>query len=167
MIEQRDFTPQELLVWCRFLSLNMVGAAMAYVREQEGAVDGLIEAMSSRLGSALSGMSGGGVEPAMLGLLLNVEALGSEVRSRSISPESGEIAVDSLPGQRLIADLEDRFEVALSQVELLSISGVERDELNRLFDLFGAIAAGGQLEFQRDEDSAATGTEQRLTLRVW
>lgn len=163
MFEQRDFTPRELLVWCRFLSLNLVGAAMVYVREREGSVDGLIEDMSKRLGDALSGMCGGGVETAMLGLLLNVEALGGEIRSRSLSPESGEIVVDRLPGQRILADLEDRFEVALSQEDLLSISGVAPEELNRLFDLFGAIAAGTQLEFQRDD----VGEEQRLTLRVW
>lgn len=162
-MQQRDFSQGELLAWCRFLTITLLGSALSYAREREGSVDGLLEEMTRRLSDVFETRSGGGVEAAMLGLLLNVEAVGGEIGGRAIGPESGEVLVSSLPGERIPRDLLEQFDVALSQEDLLAIGGTTRDELNRLFDLFGAVAALEGFEYLRDDE----GDEQRLRLRVW
>lgn len=163
MIEPRPYTPQELLAWCRLLTLTLTGAAMTYAREQEGSIDGFVELASQRLSSLLGGASVGAIEPAMLGLLLNSEAVGGEILSRAVNPEEAEAVVADLPGQRVSTDLEDRFEVSITPEQILEAAGVSQDDLNRLFDIFGAVAASQGFEFAREE----TAEGQRLLLRVW
>lgn len=163
MLQQRPYTPNELLTWCRLLCLSLTGAALAYTREREGTVDGLVDYLSERIPGMGLGAGFGSVEAAMLGLLLNVEAVGGRIESRSVNPEGAEVVTTSLPGQALMQELEDRFEVALSPDDLLAGLGVGQDELNQLLDIFGRAAATDAFEFTREEES----DEQRLALRVW
>jgi hypothetical protein len=163
MLQQRPYTPDELLTWCRLLCLSLTGAALAYTREREGSVDGLVNYLSERIPGMAMGAGFGSVEAAMLGLLLNVEAVGGRIESRAVNPEGAEIVTTNLPGDALIQALEDRFEVALSPNDLLSGLGISQVELNRLLDIFGRAAATDAFEFVREEE----GDEQKLALRVW
>ena len=163
MLQQRPYSAQELLAWCRLLTLSLAGAALSYTKEREGAVDGLTEYWSERLGGLSMGVPGGGVESALLGLLLNVESIGGEITSRAMNPEGAEVVVKSLPGERVCGDIEDRFEVALSDDDLLAGAGVTREELNQLLDVFGTAAAGSEFEYRRETEDDT----QRLILRVW
>ncbi|HEX3723828.1 MAG TPA: hypothetical protein VHV31_13630 [Nitrolancea sp.] len=163
MLEQRPYTPNELLTWCRLLCLSLAGAAMVYTREREGTIDGLVAYMSERIPGIGLGAGFGSVEAAMLGLLLNVEAIGGRIESRAVNPEGAELVTASLPGERLMTDLEDRFEVALSEEDLLQGLGVSRRDLDQLLDVFGRAAATTDFEYSREEE----GDAQRLSLRVW
>ena len=163
MLQQRPYTPDELLTWCRLLCLSLTGAALAYTREREGSVDGLVNYLSERIPGMAMGAGFGSVEAAMLGLLLNVEAVGGRIESRAVNPEGAEIVTTNLPGDALIQALEDRFEIALSPNDLLSGLGISQVELNRLLDIFGRAAATDAFEFVREEE----GDEQKLALRVW
>ncbi len=163
MLEQRPYSPNELLAWCRLLTLSLAGSALSYAKERDGNVDGLVDWWSERLSGFSMGVPGGGVESALLGLLLNVEAIGGDITSRSVNPEGAEVVVKSLPGEHVPEELDYRFEVALSEEDLLSIIGVTRDELNRLLDVFGAAAAGTGFEYGRSSE----GDAEHLTLRVW
>jgi hypothetical protein len=163
MLEHRPYTPHELLTWCRLLCLSLAGSAMAYTREREGTIDGLVAFMSERIPGIGMGDAFGSVEAAMLGLLLNVEAVGGRIDSRAVNPEGAELVTTSLPGERLMADLEDRFEVALSEENLLKGLGVSQKGLNQLLDIFGRAAATTAFEFVREEEDEL----QRLALRVW
>jgi len=163
MLQQRPYTPDELLTWCRLLCLSLTGAALAYTREREGSVDGLVNYLSERIPGMAMGAGFGSVEAAMLGLLLNVEAVGGRIESRAVNPEGAEIVTTNLPGDALIQALEDRFEVALSPNDLLSGLGISQVELNRLLDIFGRAAATDAFEFVREDE----GDEQKLALRVW
>ena len=99
----------------------------------------------------------------MLGLLLNVEAIGGQIESRAVNAEGAELVTTSLPGQRLMVELDDRFEVALSEENLLEGLGVSQKDLNQLLDIFGRAAATTAFEFVREEEDDA----QKLALRVW
>ncbi len=136
---------------------------MAYVKDREGSVDGLVDFWSERLAGLSMEAPGGGVEAALLGLLLNVEAIGGQIGSRAVNPEGAEILVQSLPGERVSDDIEDRFEVSLTGEDLLAVLGITREELNRLLDVFGYAAAKGNFEFRHESDDGA----ERLNLRVW
>jgi hypothetical protein len=105
----------------------------------------------------------GSVEAAMLGLLLNVEAVGGRIESRAVNPEGAEVVTTNLPGDALMQDLEHRFEVALRPDDLLAGLGVSQEELNQLLDIFGRAAATDASEFVREEE----GDAQTLALRVW
>ena len=163
MLERRDFTPQELLAWNRFLSLVLLGSALAFIREREGSLDEFVGFAAGRLGTLWSGIAGGGTEPALLALLLNVQAAGADLRADTVNPEEGEVVVSDLPGDTLYAELEDRFEVVLRPDDLLALAGVSQEELNRLLDVFGAAVGGGDFEYRRQPE----GDGQRLTLRRW
>lgn len=163
MLQQRPYSAQELLAWNRLLALSLAAAAMSYTREREGTIDGLTGYWSERLAGLSMGLPGGGVESALLGLLLNVEAIGAELTSRAVNPEGAEVVVKSLPGERVCSDIEDRFEVALSDNDLLAVAGVTREELNQLLDVFGAAAAGSEFEYRRETEDDT----HRLILRVW
>jgi hypothetical protein len=163
MLQQRPFSPNELLAWCRLMALSLAGSAMAYAKDRDGSVDGLVQFWSERLAGLSMGVPGGGVESALLGLLLNVEALGGEITSRSVNPEGAEVVVKSLPGERVVDEVEHRFEVALTEEDLLTVAGVTREELNHLLDVFGTAAAGAGFEFLRAEEDG----NQHLTMRVW
>ncbi len=136
---------------------------MSYTRDREGSVDGLTQFWSERLAGLSMGVPGGGVESALLGLLLNVESIGGEVISRAVNPEGAEIVVKSLPGQRIRDEVEHRFEVILRDEELLAAAGLTREELNRVLDVFGSAAAGSDFEYSRETENDT----QRLSLRVW
>lgn len=163
MLEQRPYSPNELLAWCRLLTLSLAGSALSYAKEREGDVDGLVEWWSERLSRFSMGVPGGGVESALLGLLLNVEAIGGQITSRAVNPEGAEVVVKSLPGDHVPEELDYRFEVSQSEEDLLAVMGVSREDLNRLLDVFGAAAAGTRFEYGRSSE----GDEERLTLRVW
>ena len=163
MLEHRPYTPEELLTWCRLLCLSLVGSAMSYTREREGTIDGLVAHLSERIPGIGMGDAFGSVEAAMLGLLLNVEAIGGRIDSRAVNPEGAELVTTSLPGERLMADLADRFDVALSEEDFLEGLGVSQKDLNQLLDIFGRAAATTAFEFVRDEEDI----RQRLALRVW
>jgi hypothetical protein len=163
MLQQRPYTPNELLTWCRLLCLSLTGAALAYTREREGSVAGLVDYLSERIPGMALGAGFGSVEAAMLGLLLNVEAIGGRIESRAVNPEGAEVVTPNLPGDALMQDLEDRFEVALNPDDLLAGLGVSQEELNQLLDVFGRAAATTAFEFVREEEGGA----QKLALRVW
>jgi hypothetical protein len=163
VLQQRPYSASELLAWCRLLALGLAGSAMAYVREREGSIDGLIDFWSERLAGLSMEIPGGGVEQVLLGLLLNVEAIGAEITSRSVNPEGGEVEVGSLPGVRVRQGIEDQFEVSLSDEEILAAFGMTREEMNRLLDVFGRAAAKSSFEYLRQEED---GTQQ-LKLRAW
>jgi hypothetical protein len=164
MLEQRPYTPNELLTWCRLLCLSLAGSAMAYTREREGTIDGLVAFMSERIPGMAMGAGFGSVEAAILGLLLNVEAIGGQIASRAVNPEGAELVTTSVPGEQLMQELEDRFEVVLSEENLLEGIGVSRRDLDQLLDVFGRAAATSAFEFVREEEE---GGPQRLALRVW
>ncbi len=163
MLQQRPYSANELLAWCRLLALSLSGSAMAYVKEREGSVDGLVDFWSERLAGLSMEVPGGGVEAALLGLLLNVEAIGGEISSRGVNPEGAEVVVSRLPGEQIRSELEDQFEVSLASEDLLAALGVTRDELNRLLDVFGHAAAKATFEYQRETKEES----ERLNLRVW
>lgn len=163
MLQQRPYTPHELLAWCRLLAVSLAGSAMAYAREREGSCDGLLEFWRERLAGLSLDAPGDRIEPALLGLQLNLEAIGGKITSRAVNPEGAELVVSSLPGERLMQDLEDRFEVSLAEADLLAGLGVTSEELNRLLDVFGHAAARASFEYQRESE----GDTQRLNLRVW
>ncbi len=163
MLQQRPYSPNELLAWCRLLTLSLAGSALSYAKERDGDVEGLIQCWSERLSRFSLGVPGGGVESALLGLLLNVEAIGGQITSRAVNPEGAEVVVKSLPGQHVPEELDYRFEVTQSEEDLLAVMGVSREELNRLLDVFGAAAAGAGFEYARSTE----GDVQHLTLRVW
>ncbi len=163
MLQQRPYSPNELLAWCRLLSMSLIGTAISYTREREGSIDGLMQAWTDLLGGLSTGVAGGGVESALLGLLLNVEAIGGEITSRAVNPEGAEVEVKSLPGERISDEIEHRFEVLLREEDLLAATGVTREELNRLLDVFGKAAAGTGFEYDREGEDG----KERLTLRVW
>lgn len=165
MYEPRAYTTAELLDWCRFSALTLLGLALAYARERDGSVDGFVSFAASKLEASGGTLGAGGVEAAALGLALSVEALGAEVRSRSMTAEQADLTISDLPSERLCQDLEDRFEVQITPEEMLALAGVTREEMSRVYDILGAAAAAGGVEFQREaaEDDAG----QRLTLRAW
>lgn len=160
MAEHRDYTADELLTWCRFETLLLLGSLLAYTGQREGRLEHALDFLAQRLGDVFSGSQG--VESAMLGLRLNLEALGVEIRSTSVSPEAGELVVGGLPSAPLVEDLEERFEVAVTPDELLGLIGLPREELERLYDLLGSAAAGSRLAYDR----APLEGGWRLTLRA-
>lgn len=164
MLEPREYTPRELLAWSRFSGLSLLGLALAYIRERDGAVDGFVSFAGERLAEAWGGFGAGDVESAMLGLLLSAEALGAEVRSRAMNPEEAEAVVSNLPGPQMCQDLEDRFDVQVTPEDILALAGVSQDEMNRLFDILGAAAAAGGFEFRREPEGEDA---QRLVVRAW
>jgi hypothetical protein len=162
-MEHREFNERELLAWCRFVSATLLGIALAYARDRGGGIDDFVDYARAQTSQAWEGLGGRGVEPAALGLLLNVDALGGDVHSRQVSPESGEIVTGSLPGQRVSDGLADRFEVDLSPDQIRALAGVSEDELNRVLDILAGIADAAGVEYER-----ASGEDgQRIVLRAW
>lgn len=164
MNEPRPYTARELLAWSRFAALTLFGVAMDYARERAGSTEALIAFAQARLAETWSGLNPGSVEGAMLSLLLNAEALGAEVRSRAMNPEEAEAIVTNLPGEQVSRDLEHEFDVAITPEEILSMAGVSQEELNQLYDVFGAVAAASGLEYRREPEGADA---QRIVLRAW
>ncbi|HET7037538.1 MAG TPA: hypothetical protein VFI42_17770 [Thermomicrobiaceae bacterium] len=158
MIEPRRYTTEELLAWCRFAALTLLGSALAYTREREGTLDSLIDFISQRLSDVYGGTLG--VEPAMLGLLLNVQALGGELRSTMMNPAEGEAVVSNLPGEQVAAAVAELFDVAVTAEDMLALCGISQADLNRLYDIFGQAAAGAGLVYAREPLDG----DQRLTL---
>lgn len=163
MLEQRPYSASELLAWSRLLSLILAGSALAYVTQGEGSGEGLITWWKEKLGVLATGTRGGGVENALLGLLLNLEVIGAEIQSRAVNAEGAEVAVTGLPGEKIGEEVEHGFEVEVSQEELLEVVGLRRDELQQILDVFGAAAAGADFEYVREKE----GATQLLKLRVW
>lgn len=163
MVEQRPYSAEELLAWSRLLGMVLAGSALAYVKEREGTVDELLQWWEEKLGVLATGTRGGGVENALLGLLLNLEAIGAEIRSKAVNAEGAEVAVLSLPGRKIGAEVEDHFEVEVRQDQLLELMGIGHDELDRMLDVFGAAAAGVAFEYVREQE----GDTQLLKVRVW
>ena len=163
MLEQRPYSAEELLAWSRLLIVMLAGTALTYVKEHEGSVDGLIAFWDEKLEVLLSGTHSGGVENALLGLLLNMEAIGADIKSTVANAEGAEIAVGSLPGKKIGEGIEHHFEVEVSEGELLELIGTTREDLNKLLDCFGAATGGMNLEFMREGE----GDTQLLKLRVW
>lgn len=163
MFEPRDYTPRELQIWGRFTSLTLLGLALAWVRERDGSLDDFIGFAGGRLAASWEGMGAGGIEAATLALLLNVQSLGAEVSSRAMNPEEGEIVASNLPSATLCRELEEYFEVEAEPEELLAIAGVTQEEINRLFDIFGAVPAAAGFDYQRETDQSG---QQRLMLRA-
>ncbi|HET9014481.1 MAG TPA: hypothetical protein VFN57_02720 [Thermomicrobiaceae bacterium] len=164
MMEPRKYSPAELLAWSRLAGLTLVGLALAYARERDGSVDEFVDFASARLAESWGAPAGGGVEVALLGLLLNAEALGADVLSRAMNPEEAEAVLSDLPGERVVRDLDDRFEVQLTAEDVLAAAGVNQAEMNRVYDMIGAAAAAAGVEYRR-EPAAAVG--QRIVLRTW
>jgi len=164
MFEPREYTVAELLTWARFAALTLVGVALSYARERDGSVDRFIDFASARLSERWGAPAGGGVEAAMLGFLLNAEALGADVRGRAMNPEEAEAVLSDLPGERVMRDLDDRFEVLLSTEDLLEAAGVSREEMNRVYDVLGAAAAAAGFEYRRETDAAGG---QQIVLQAW
>lgn len=160
MLERREYTVPELLAWCRFTSMLLLGSALAYTREREGTVDQLIDFAGQRLSALYSGTLG--VESAMLGLRLSLEALGAEVRTSSQNPEEGEIVAGNLPSERLTGSLSEHFDLDVRPADILALCGLGQDDLNRLYDLLGTAAAGPSLAYEREPLDG----DQRLTLRA-
>lgn len=160
MIEPRRYNTEELLAWCRFAAMTLLGSMLAYTREREGTLDPLIDFIGNRLSDVYGGALG--VEPAMLGLLLNVQALGAELRSSMLNPAEGEAVVSNLPSEAEAAAVEDLFDVAVTAEDILALCDVSQEEMNRLLDIFGAAAAGAGLAYQREP----LDDDQRLTLRA-
>src|SRR5579884_3775862 len=160
MFEPRRYTTEELLTWCRFAALTLLGTTLAYTRAREGTLDPLIDFVGQHLSEVYGGTAG--VEPAMLGLLLNVEAIGAELRSSVMNAAEGEVIVGNLPGDQLAESVADLFDVAITAEDILALCDVSEEELNRLLDIFGAAAAGPNLVYQREELDGS----QRLTLRA-
>lgn len=162
MLEQRPYTPQELLAWCRLTGLTLVGLALAYVREREGGIDGFIDYAAARLGETWGAMGTPGVEASTLLLQLSAEALGGDVRSRAMTAEEGEILISDLPGDGLPEALEDRFDMTVTVDDILGVAGVSREEMNRLYDVLGGIVTGAGYAYARESE----GEDQRLTVRA-
>jgi hypothetical protein len=162
-MEHRNFNDRELLTWNRFLVSVLLGIAVAYGRERGGGVDDFVEFASARLAQAWEGLGGRGVEPAALGLLLNIESLGGDVQSRQAGPESAEIVTGSLPGQVVSNGLSEWFEVNLSSAQIRALAGVTEDEMNGLLDVLAGVADAAGVEAQREPE----GNAQRITLRAW
>lgn len=160
MIEPRNYTSEEMLAWCRFSALTLLGSALAYTRLREGTLDSLIDFVGQRLSDVYGGALG--LEPAMLGLLLNVQALGGELRSSMINPAEGEAVVSNLPGEQVAAAVAELFDVAVTSADLLALCDISQAELNRLYDIFGQAAAGAGLDYAREPLDG----DQRLTLRA-
>lgn len=164
MFERREYTPAELLAWARFAGLTLVGVALSYARERDGSVDPFVDFAAARLAEHWGAPEGGGVEAAVLGFLLNTEALGAEVGSRAMNPEEAEVVLSDLPGERVMRDLDERFEVQLTAKDLLEAAGVSQEEMNRVYDVLGAAAAAAGLEYRREP---ATSGGQRIMLQAW
>jgi hypothetical protein len=160
MLEYRDYTRGELLTWCRFSSLALLGSLLAYTAEREGTLDNALDFVARRLGDLFAGSMG--VEAAMLGLRLSLDALGAEVRSVMVNPEEGELIVGNLPSAGLVERLGDDFEISATPEEILALLGLSQEQLNRLYDLLGQAAAGDRLGYEREEVAGG----QRLTLRA-
>lgn len=163
MLEPRAYTPAELLAWCRFTSLALLGTALGYVREREGTTDGFLEHAATQLGQLWGSMGASGVEATTLSLLLTVEALGADIRSRAMNPEEGEVVVSDLPGAGLVESLADHFDIEITPEELPALAGVSVEELNKLYDLLGAAMTAGAFDFER-EPGEPDG--QRLLIRA-
>ncbi len=160
MLEPRPYRPSELLAWCRLLAQALGGLGLAYAREREGDVEDFVAFARERL----AGLGGGvGVEDAALSLLLSVEAIGGEVRSRALTPESAEIVAADLPGEALVRDLDEELDLAVAADDLLALVGVDQVDLNRLYDILGGAAAGEGVEYLRQAEPDG----QHLTLRAW
>lgn len=163
MYEPREFTTSELLTWNRFLSQTLLGLALAWARERDGSVDGFVQFARGHLEQVWEGMGAGGVEAATLALQLNAEAFAGQSHSHAVNPESGEVIVDDLPGERLCQELEYHFDIDVTPEALREVAGLNQEEMNRLYDLLAAVVDGAGYGYQREDHE---GGRQRLIVRA-
>jgi hypothetical protein len=153
------YNERDHLAWSRFMLINL--AAIAIESNSDGS---FAEKARARLCHVWQGLGAQGVEGAMLSMILTLESIGCTIYSVQTSPESGEIIVDSLPGQPLLDGLEDRFDIRMSAADWGSALDTDEKSLEQLYDIFGAIADAAGVEYARE----VTGDgHTRLILRAW
>jgi hypothetical protein len=159
-VTEQQFNERDHLAWSRFMLANVLALAI----QQSGDGSSIPDDMRRRLSKAWEGLGAQGVEGAMLSMTLTLEALGCQIKSIQISPESSELVVEHFPGSEMLAGLEDRFEIVMTGDDWQALIETEQAQADAVYDILGAIADGAGVEFLRSE--TADG-DVRLLVRAW
>ena len=154
------FSERDHLAWSRFMLCSVLLAGIA----RAGDRDRFITELREQLSPAWVGLGAQGVEGAMLSMTLTLEAIGADIVSTQTSPENSEIVVRSLPGERLLAGLEDRFDIRMHRDEWFRMFGGDVEAADLIYDILGAIADGADVEYLRERTDEG---DIRLVVRAW
>lgn len=155
-----QFTEKDHLAWSRFMLTNV----LALTVQQSDDRASIPNDIRQRLSKAWEGLGAQGVEGAMLSMTLTLEALGCQIRSSQISPESSELIVEHFPGSGMLAGLEDRFDIVMTDADWHALIDTDQQCADAVYDILGAIADGADVEFLREETSDGA---VRLLVRAW
>jgi hypothetical protein len=159
-VSEQRFNERDHLAWSQFMLANI--AVIAASDDESG--EPFVQRARSRLSRAWHGLGAQGVEGAMLSMLLTLEAMGCQIKSIQTSPENSEIIVEPFPGTTMLAGLEDRFDIVMDADDWRELLGADRESVDQIYDILGAIADGAGVEYVRERTEDG---DVRLVLRAW
>lgn len=159
-VTEHQFTEKDHLAWSRFMLANVL--ALTIKQSEDGT--SIPDDVRKRLSKAWEGLGAQGAEGAMLSMTLTLESFGCQIRSSQISPESSELIVEHFPGTEMLASLEDRFDIVMTDTDWHALIGTDQQRADAVYDILGAIADGAGVEFLREE---TTDGAVRLLVRAW